>query len=457
MTSNGTGGKRIKFGTDGIRGVANLELTADVALTVGRCVAHYMSVSKKGSARRALVGKDTRVSGDMIETALVAGITSVGVDAWRIGITPTPALAHMTRALNCDCGIMISASHNPVEDNGIKIFSADGYKLEDADEEAIEALIQANGGGIKPAPGAAVGRFVDKSKTAGAYVDYLRRLLRGVFLDGTIVVDCACGAASRYAKRVFKDSAEDVVFINSDEDGLKINVDCGSTKPEIIAAKVRETGAALGFAFDGDADRVLFVDETGTVVDGDQLMLLCARRMKAEGKLAGDTVVATVMSNMGFEAALKDIGARMLRTPVGDKFVLREMLRGGYNIGGEQSGHIIFLDHATTGDGLLSAAQVLRCACASKELFSEQTAMKRSAQFLKNVRVPNRDAFYQSKNIQDKVAEVEKRLGDSGRVVVRPSGTEPLIRVMVETWDAASAESFTDEIIDAVRAEFNIK
>ncbi len=457
MVSTSKEARKVRFGTDGIRGVANIELTAEVALMVGRCTAHYMCNVKNGSTGRVAVGKDTRVSGDMIEASLVAGISSAGCEAWRVGITPTPGLAFLTKSLNCDCGIMISASHNPVEDNGIKVFSGDGFKLEDEDERAIEQLIERGPHGIKVPSGDKVGALFDKGNMTANYITHVRRLLRGVFIEGKLVIDCANGAASRYAKRIFKDCADEVIFINADEDGRKINVDCGSTRPDKLARKVLKHNAALGFAFDGDADRVIFIDEKGNVVDGDQIMLMCAERMMKENRLPKKTVVATVMSNMGFERALKRIGGKMLRAPVGDKFVLREMIAGGYNLGGEQSGHLIFLDLTTTGDGMLSAAQTLKYFAARKVPFSEQTRMKRSAQFLKNIRVPDKDAFYENTKIRKKVAEIEKRLGDDGRVVVRPSGTEPLIRVMVETWDRATAESCTDEILDTVRKELKVE
>jgi phosphoglucosamine mutase len=448
---------KISFGTDGIRGAANHEVTAEIALTVGRCTAYRMKTRQKGSAGRILIGKDTRVSGDMIEAALIAGITSIGVEAWRVGIVPTPGLAYLTRALNCDCGFMISASHNPAEDNGIKIFSGDGYKLEDDDEKAIEEMMNSGRPDIEFPSGDKLGRSVDRGTMTNAYTSSIKRLLRGVFIEGAIVIDCANGAASKYAKRIFKEVAENVAFMNADEDGRKINVDCGSTRPEKLAQRVIKNNAVLGFAFDGDADRVLFIDEKGELVDGDQLMLLSAKHLMKEDRLPGGTVVSTVMSNMGFEIALKEIGAKMIRTAVGDKYVLREMAKSGYNLGGEQSGHIIFHDLSTTGDGMLTAAQILKFFSRHPSSFHRQTHMKRSAQFLKNIRVPNRDAFYENAAIQKKVKEVEKRLGDQGRVVVRPSGTEPLIRVMVETWDRETAENYTDEILNTVRKELKVE
>jgi len=448
--------KRVKFGTDGIRGEANKELTADISLLVGRYTAHYMSKIKNKSAGKILIGKDTRLSSDMIEAALIAGITSAGVNACRVGIIPTPGLAFLTNEMNCDCGIMISASHNPVEDNGIKIFSGEGFKLEDEDERAIEDLINNESHDLYTPSGDEVGGFTDKSAATGSYINNVKRLLRGVFFEGKVVFDCANGAASKYAKRIFKDCAEEVIFINADEDGHRINVDCGSTRPDKLAKRILKNDALFGVAFDGDADRVIFVSEKGDVIDGDQLMLLAARHLKEEGRLPGSTVVSTVMSNMGFEHALKEIGVNMLRTQVGDKFVLRQMKKGGYNLGGEQSGHIIFLDITNTGDGLLTAAQILKYASKDKRPISEQTQMQRSAQFLKNIRVPDKDAFYGSKAINDKISDVEKKLGDDGRVVVRPSGTEPVIRVMVETWDREQAEMLTDEILSTVRTELKV-
>lgn len=454
MTCNNN--KHICFGTDGIRGVANRELTPELALLIGKCTAHRMCSGPEGAESRVMVAKDTRVSGDMLEAALVAGILSTGADVWRIGVAPTPALAYLTKYHNCDCGLMISASHNPVEDNGIKVFCDKGFKLEASVEESIESLMSDWGKQCRSVGGGDVGYSIDKTHSAGDYVEFVRGLLEGVHFKKPVVVDCAYGAASRYAKRVFKYVSSEMIFMNSDEDGKKINVDCGSTRPEGLQKKVLKHGAALGFAFDGDGDRIIFVDERGGVVDGDQVMLLCARSFLDEGRLAGDTVVSTVMSNMALEKAIEKLGGRMLRTPVGDKYVLREMQQKGYILGGEQSGHIIFLDRSTTGDGLLTAAEVLKIVARDGRPFSEQTLLERSAQFLKNVRVPDKQAFYDSSAITAKVEEVEQRLGKEGRVVVRPSGTEPLIRVMVESWDNSVAESYTDEIIDTVKEEFKL-
>ena len=444
--------RMISFGTDGIRGAANVELTTETTMLVGKCVAARLSAGR-GAMRRVLIGKDTRVSGDMLEAALMAGICSAGSDAWRIGVVPTPTLAFLTKALNCDCGIMISASHNPVEDNGLKVFSSEGYKLDDLTEQDIEKHMAANGRDIPLPTGDKVGNIVDKATMVNTYLAHVRHILRGTFIEKPIVVDCAYGAASRLAKRIFKERAEDVIFIHSDEDGRKINVDCGSTRPAQLQKKVLQSGAALGFAFDGDADRCIFVNEKGDVVDGDQIMLLCARALHRQNLLSRDTVVSTVMSNMGLEKALAAEGITMLRTAVGDKYVLREMLANDYDLGGEQSGHIIFRRFATTGDGLITAAQVLKIVSEEKKPFSELTHIDRCAQFLKNVRVPDKGAFFDNKAISDKVRSVEQQLGANGRVLVRPSGTEPKVRVMVETWDAELAERLTDEIIATVQAE----
>jgi len=397
----------IKFGTDGIRGIANKELTSEVAMLVGKCAASRMCPEPEKTRGRVLIGKDTRVSGDMLEA-----------------------------------------------DNGIKIFSGEGFKLDDEIEKSIEEQMMNGGREARVSSGEKVGCSMDKASLANTYIEFIRHMLRGVYFEGKIVIDCAYGAASRYARRIFKDVADRVVFIHSDEDGYKINVDCGSTRPQKLMQRVLDENAVLGFAFDGDGDRVLFVDEKGQLVDGDQIMLLCSRQMKKEKKLAGDTVVATVMSNMGFEKELAKNGIKMLRTPVGDKFVLWEMQKSGYVLGGEQSGHIIFLNESTTGDGLLTAAQVLKVASKYGKPFSEQTYFKHSAQYLKNVKVPDKELFYENRRIRKKVEEVEEKLGSEGRVVVRPSGTEPKIRVMVEAWDRDQAETLTDEIIDLVKEEF---
>ncbi|MEW5945371.1 MAG: phosphoglucosamine mutase [bacterium] len=445
---------RVEFGTDGIRGVANAELTPDVALAAGRCIAYVMSVARRGAAGRIMIAKDTRISGDMVEGALVAGICSVGVNVWKLGIAPTPCLAYLTKAARCDAGVMISASHNPIEDNGIKVFDRSGYKLDDAMERTIERLM--NGAVRKklPAPtGERVGLVIDRSRAASRYTSAVSRIMGGVRIEGRVVIDCANGATARFAKRVFRDHIEDAVIMNGDEDGRRINVDCGSTMPGKMARRVVRTGARLGFAFDGDGDRVIFADEKGNTVDGDNVMLLCAGDFKRRGRLKGNVVVATVMSNLGLEVGLGRIGARMIRTPVGDKYVLREMLRGGYSIGGEQSGHVIFFRHSTTGDGLITAAQVLRIFGEAGGLFSELAKMRRSEQLLRNVTVKDRKNFSGNRKIGNAIRRAAKELEGRGRVVVRPSGTEPKIRVMVEAWDAELAARVADDIIGAVRDE----
>lgn len=443
----------IEFGTDGIRGVANRDLTAEIALLAGKCIAYRMSVAAKG-AKRIMVAKDTRVSGDMLEGALIAGICSVGVDVWKVGVAPTPGLAYLTRVTGCDAGIMISASHNPVEDNGIKVFSPAAYKLDAETEKDIEKLLNAGKGTRFPAPlGDGVGQVVDREAETKLYVSSVRRLLDGVSVGGSVVADCASGATARFAKRVFRDRVGELIALNGNEDGRRINVDCGSTRPAKLAEKVVKAGAKLGFAFDGDGDRVIFVDEKGGVVDGDGIMLACALHMKKCGALKKNTVVATVMSNMGLEEALRKNGIKMLRAPVGDKHVLQEMLRGGYSIGGEQSGHIIFIDHSTTGDGLLTAAYMLKVFAESGKKLSALCAIRRSEQILKNLRVPNKQAFENSRAIKNRIALVEKKLKGKGRLVVRPSGTEPKIRVMAEAWDTGLAEWAVEDLIGCVKKE----
>ncbi|MEW6203574.1 MAG: phosphoglucosamine mutase, partial [bacterium] len=426
---------KIEFGTDGIRGVANSELTADVALLAGRCIAYQMSLTRPDAAGRIIVAKDTRISGDMLEGAVIAGICSVGVDCWRVGIAPTPALAYMTRTTGSDAGIMISASHNPIEDNGIKVFSSDGYKLDDETERAIEKLMHSPRRAKLPAPiGDEVGSVFDRRTLPARYTGFVRRILNNVKINGRVVIDCANGATARFAKSIFRDKIAEPIIINGDEDGRHINVDCGSTMPEKMARRVVRSGASLGFAFDGDGDRVIFADEHGNIVDGDQIMLLCADHLKKQNSLPHNVIVTTVMSNLGLENGLRRIGVRMTRTPVGDKFVLQEMLRGGYALGGEQSGHIIFLNHSTTGDGLITAAQVLKIFASGNKKFSDITSMRRSEQILKNIKVKNKKAFEGNRKIKGEIRRAEAGLGGKGRVLVRPSGTEPKIRVMVEAW-----------------------
>lgn len=436
------------FGTDGVRGVANRDLTADLVMKIGRAGAHVLSMGQQGA--RIVVGRDTRVSGDMLEAALTAGICSAGVDVLRAGILPTPAVAHLTRVLGASGGVVISASHNPVEDNGIKYFGPSGYKLPDSTEEKIEFLVK-DTSSIPSPVGAGVGRCIDIADANDRYVEFLKESapvdLRGL----TVVVDCANGAAYRVAPRVLEELGARVMPIFNHPDGLNINKGCGSTHLGALQEKVAEAGADLGLAYDGDADRVLAVDSKGRVVDGDQIMVICARHLKSCGMLAKNTVVATVMSNMGLHLALRESGINVLETRVGDRYVLEECLRTGAIFGGEQSGHILFLEHNTTGDGLLTALNLLAVVKAQGKPLDELAAqMEKLPQILENVRVGNKNAVMSSPVLYEAIRMAEESLNGQGRVLVRPSGTEPLVRVMAEGRDMRELRGLVDRLVTVV-------
>lgn len=432
------------FGTDGIRGVANVDLTPELAFKVGRAAAHVLA--HEGSP--FVLGRDTRVSGEMLESALVAAICSAGGRALRAGIIPTPAVAYLGRTHEA-VSVAISASHNPVEDNGIKFFGPDGFKLADAAEEAIEAALDRHD--LRRAVGAEVGQAEIVADAADTYADAVAALATVSPAGLRVVVDCAYGAACPVAPLVWERLGATVIPINATPDGRRINVECGSTYPEVVRRAVLEHGADVGFAHDGDADRVIAVDETGRIVDGDAIMGLCATHLAREDRLAGNVVVATVMSNLGLEVALRAHGIALERTKVGDRYVLERMRERGAVLGGEQSGHVIFLDHATTGDGLLTAVQVVNVMLESGRRLSELAApIERYPQVLKSVRVTSRDGVRSHPAVAAAVGEAERRLGARGRVLVRPSGTEPLIRVMVEAEDAGEAESLAAHLVEVI-------
>ncbi|MFZ5649909.1 MAG: phosphoglucosamine mutase [Bacillota bacterium] len=436
------------FGTDGVRGIANRDLTADLAMKIGRAGAHVLSMGQPGA--RIVVGRDTRVSGDMLEAALTAGICSAGVDVLRVGILPTPAVAYLTRVLGASGGVVISASHNPVEDNGIKYFGPSGYKLPDSAEEEIESFVKDSSSIPSPA-GAGVGRCIDIADATDRYVEFLKKSAP-VDLSGlTIVVDCANGAAFRVAPRVLEELGAHVIPIFNHPDGLNINKGCGSTHLGALQERVAKAGADLGLACDGDADRVLAVDSKGRMVDGDQIMVICARHLKSCGALAKNTVVATVMSNMGLHLALRESGINVLETRVGDRYVLEECLRTGATFGGEQSGHILFLEHNTTGDGLLTALNLLTVIKAQGKPLDELAAqMEKLPQILENVRVGNKNAVMSSPILYDAIRTAEESLNGQGRVLVRPSGTEPLVRVMAEGRDMRELRGLVDRLVTVV-------
>lgn len=437
------------FGTDGVRGVANRDLTPLMAYKIGMAGAYVLSRNAKGPIKPAIViGRDTRISGDMLEAALTAGICSVGVDVLRVGIMPTPAIAFLTRDLKATAGVVISASHNPVEDNGIKFFASTGYKLPDEVEMEIERLISRTGMQELPCPvGSEVGSVRDVTDAADRYVNFAKATI-DCRLDGLkIVIDCANGAASCLSPRIFQELGAEVIPVYNEPNGININKGCGSTHPEVVARKVLEYGADLGLAHDGDADRVIAVDEEGSIVDGDHIMVICSTHMKRKGKLPLDTVVVTVMSNLGLRLGLRDANIRVLETKVGDRYVLEELLRSGAVFGGEQSGHIIFLEHNTTGDGIITGLQLAAVVKESGKPVSELAAqMERLPQVLVNVRVADKTAAMENDEVTAAIRKGEEILGDKGRILVRPSGTEPKVRVMAEGPDEDQLQEIVEEI-----------
>ena len=435
------------FGTDGVRGVANRDLTPELAFALGRAAAVVLG---GGGRPRIVVGRDTRASGPMLQAALISGAASAGGDTYRLGVVPTPGVAFATLDLPAQAGVAISASHNPPEDNGFKFFSAEGMKLPDEVEAEIEQVVR-EGDGPRPV-GPEVGRVVDDPGPVDRYLEHLVAAAEAA-LDGMrIVVDCANGAAYRLAPEVLTRLGAEVHAINADHGGAGINVGCGATHPEVVAAAVRELGADAGIAHDGDADRAIFSDAEGNVIDGDQVIAACAVALKEEGRLKGDTVVVTVMSNLGLRRALEEAGITLLETSVGDRYVLEEMLRSDAVLGGEQSGHVIFLEDATTGDGLLTAVRFLSLARAQDATVGELAAtMRRYPQVLENVPVDDTAGLDRSEGVREAVRRAEEALGDGGRVLVRASGTEPVVRVMVEAEAEDEARRHVRDIARAVR------
>jgi len=444
--------KRRYFGTDGIRGQSNtFPMTPDLAMRVGIAVG---TIFRRGAHRhRVVIGKDTRLSGYMLENAMVAGFTAAGIDAFVLGPIPTPAVAMLTRSLRADIGVMISASHNPFYDNGIKLFGPDGYKLSDELEMEIEALLERDMM-AQLAKSAEIGRAKRIDGVHDRYIEHAKRTLpRDVTLQGLrIAIDCANGAAYRVAPAALWELGADVVTIGNEPDGLNINLDCGSTHPETLQRKVHEVRADIGIALDGDADRVQIIDENGKIIDGDQLMAVIAESWAADGMLRGGGIVATVMSNLGLERFLTGKGLGLQRTKVGDRYVVEHMRQNDHNVGGEQSGHIVLSDFGTTGDGLVAALQILACVKRSGRTVSEVcNRFEPVPQILKNVRVqagkPLEDAA-----VRQAIADAESELARNGRLLIRPSGTEPLIRVMAEGDDRAQVERIVDQLVGVIGA-----
>ncbi|BBY07320.1 phosphoglucosamine mutase [Mycobacterium noviomagense] len=439
------------FGTDGVRGVANRELTAELALALGAAAARRLASTATGRRPVAVVGRDPRASGEMLEAAVIAGLTSEGVTALRAGVLPTPAVAYLTSAYDADFGVMISASHNPMPDNGIKIFGPGGHKLDDPTEDEIEELVAA-GPGLR-AVGAGIGRVVDADDALERYLRHLAKAST-VRLDGlAVVVDCAHGAASVAAPRAYRAAGARVIAINAEPTGLNINDSCGSTHLESLRSAVLAHGADLGLAHDGDADRCLAVDASGEVVDGDHIMVVLALAMQEAGELAANTLVTTVMSNLGLHLAMRAAGVTVRTTGVGDRYVLEELRAGDYSLGGEQSGHIVMPALATTGDGILTGLRLMsRMAQTRSSLADLASAMQTLPQVLINVEVADKAAAVAAPEVRAAVREAEEELGDTGRILLRPSGTEQLIRVMVEAADQDVARRLALRVAESVTA-----
>lgn len=436
------------FGTDGVRGIANKELTPELAFKLGRAGGYVLT--EQTEKPKVVIGRDTRISGTMLENALIAGLLSIGAEVMRLGVISTPGVAYLTKALSAHAGVMISASHNPVEDNGIKFFGPDGFKLSDEQENRIEEII--DGEDKLPRPvGEDIGVINDYFEGGQKYLSFLKDTIDNDFEGITIAVDCAHGATSSLATHLFADLEAEIYSIGSSPNGLNINDGVGSTHPEKLQEFVREKGADIGLAFDGDGDRLIAVDENGNIVDGDQIMFICAKFLNERGLLRQNTVVSTVMSNIGFYKALDENEIKSSKTSVGDRYVMEEMRKGGYNLGGEQSGHIIFLNYITTGDGMLSALQLVNVMKETGKALSELAAeMTIYPQVLRNVKVTNKEEALNNPQILNEIEAVERELGENGRVLVRPSGTEPLIRVMVEASTEEECEKYVDRIVKLV-------
>jgi phosphoglucosamine mutase len=442
------------FGTDGVRGIANTELTPEMAFVLGRAATYLFG--KDHNQPVFIIGRDTRISGQMLEAALAAGICSAGGKAVAVGVAPTPAVAYLARKLEAQAGVVISASHNPYPDNGIKFFSGTGYKLPDAVEEQIEELVLKQEDKLPRPTGDQVGTVEYRPELVNDYIDYVITTVTGGFSGLKIVVDCANGAAYRVAPEVLRRLGADVIVMNDKPNGININLECGSTHLEGLQKAVRHYQADLGIAHDGDADRCLVVDEQGNIVDGDQIMVICALNLLRAKKLQHGTLVATVMSNIGLHRAIKEAGGKVKVTPVGDRYVLEEMMQHGYVLGGEQSGHIIFSEYNTTGDGVVTALQLVNAVNKAGKTLSELAAlMTRYPQILVNVRVKSKQGWEENAAIQAATRIGEEELGDAGRILVRPSGTEPLIRVMAEGPDIGQLERIVNTIAGVIREELS--
>ena len=443
------------FGTDGARGIANTELTTETAMNIGRAVAMELT-ENAGTHPTVLIGKDTRISSDMLECALAAGLCSAGANVVRLGVVPTPAVAYLIIKYHADAGVMISASHNPCEFNGIKVFSGDGYKLPDELEEQIEAIVLDNAVPYPAPTGGQVGSVRKAPNTRRDYIEHVKETVPYPLNGLRIALDCANGSSSITAEQLFTELGAEVHMLHDLPDGVNINENCGSTHMESLQKYVVENGLDAGLAFDGDADRCLAVDEKGNIIDGDFIMAICAADLKSTGKLKKDTVVGTVMSNLGFVRFCETHGLRFASTKVGDRYVLEKMRLEGYNLGGEQSGHVIFLDYCTTGDGQLTGAQLMSTLARRKAKFSSiATLMEKYPQVLVNVTVSaaGKLRFHTNPAIKKSIREAEQELGRNGRILVRPSGTEPLLRVMAEGENMEQITRLCNQIADVIKEE----
>lgn len=443
------------FGTDGIRGIANKDLTPELAFKVGRAGAYVLAKGKKGAI---LVGKDTRKSGDMLEAAITAGICSIGLDVISVGVVPTPAVAYLTKKYDALGGVVISASHNPVEYNGIKFFNEKGFKLADEVEEEIEKYIL-NDGEIPLRPiKEEIGKVIVNNKAYRDYIEHLKNTINNDLRGLKIAVDCGNGAVYKIAPELLKELGAEVIVVNDKPDGSNINVECGSTNPSVVQSLVLETKADIGLSFDGDADRLIAVDEKGDIIDGDHILAICGTYLHKNNKLKNNTIVGTVMTNIGLDIYLKSKGINIVKTKVGDRYVLEEMLANGYVLGGEQSGHIIFLEHSTTGDGLATSLQLVNIMKETGKKASELNNLMTSyPQVLVNAKVKNelKNSYLDDHKIKAEIDKVEDMLQGEGRVVIRPSGTEPLIRVMIEGKDMDKIERLAKELADFIEKRMN--
>lgn len=444
------------FGTDGVRGVANTELTPELAFKLGKFGAHVLIRGKEKAT--IVIGRDTRISGDLLEHALVSGILSAGCDALCVGVVPTPAISYLTKHLNADAGIVISASHNPVEFNGIKFFNKDGFKLNDEIELEIEKYIRGELEMDHIPVGAEIGRCEYHLEAEELYQKFIMSTIDSDFKGIKIAADAANGAAYNVAIKTLQKLGADVTAIHNEPNGLNINANCGSTHPNQVSELVKIVQADIGLAFDGDADRLIAVDENGQIVDGDKIMAICGIHMNSEYKLRDQTIVSTVMSNLGFDIALKENGLRTVKTQVGDRYVLEEMRKSGYVLGGEQSGHVIFLEHNTTGDGLLTAVQLINVMKQTGKTLSELASiMTVYPQVLKNAKVSNtlKHSYQEDEVIVKRIEELEELMSGQGRVLIRPSGTEPLVRVMLEGKNQVELDQYASELVDLIEKRLN--